>query len=571
MVRIGARVSSVTAPLLVAAALLAAPGCGDDEFCAAGSYECTTGGFTSGTGGSAGAGQANGGTSGEAGRAGSGGVGAAGSGGESASGGFAGMAEGGAAGSGDSGAGGGDSGSSGSGGTPANPVPCAIGDFSEGCTLAPDAGIFVSPAGADDSAGTSDAPVASLTAAIEKARSGSRVRPIFVCSATYREHPEIHNDGYAIHGGFACPDDLDAAWTYDSAERAKIAPETQGFALRARDLQGLRVSDLEFIAAGGAAPGDSSIAVFVSNAADVRFERVRIVAADGVDGADGMLEGFEYPAQTELRGNDATGPTGGAAQTECICEAVAVKSTGGRGGDGGSGEQGGGSGGPANLPGGEGGTISADCSVAGGKNGGPAPAAADGNGASEPGAAGPSGWTPADGKAGDAGTPGKGGGGGAGALDLDGVEPLLGGGGGGACGGCGGNSATPGKGGGSSIGLLMFEADVAVVSSTISSASAGNGGEGAGGQVGQNGGTGGNRTGTGCLGGNGGKGGDGGASGGGAGGLSVGIVWSGDTAPDVSGDTLIEPGEFGLGGLGGAPLENDGISGLADDILRLNG
>jgi hypothetical protein len=564
VVRIGARISGVSAPLIAAAAIFAGPGCGGEEFCAEGSYECTTAG-SSGTGGSSSgtSGQASGGASAEAGNAALGGSSAAGSGGDSGSagGGFAGMAEGGSSGSGDSGAGG-DSGSTGTGGTSGNPVPCSVGDFSEGCTLASSAGLFVSPAGNDDNAGSSDAPLATLTAAIEKARSGSRVLPIFLCTATYREHPEIHNDGYALHGGFACPDDLDAAWVYDSAERAKIAPNTQGYALRVRDLQGLVVSDLEFSAADGEEPGESSIGVFVSNAADVRFERVRITAGDGVDGAPGAIaDPFEFADTSELAGNDAIGDLGADRKT-CRCDGTSEQTFGGSGGDVG---QEGSPGGPQDLSGGTGGEVGASCQN--GADGGPAPNVPAADGATRLGTlTADMGWLPGDGGSGQPGRPGKGGGGGSGAL-----EGATGGGGGGACGGCGGNGAAGGNGGGSSVGLLLVDAGVSVTDSIVQSASGGNGGAGVDGQTGQTGGTGGNRTGTACLGGNGGKGADGGASGGGAGGVSVGILWTGDTAPDVSDDTAIDPGEAGLGGTGGDPLENDGIGGVSQEILRLNG
>jgi hypothetical protein len=571
VVRIGARISGVSAPLIAAAAIFAGPGCGGEEFCAEGSYECTTAG-SSGTGGSSSgtSGQASGGASAEAGNAALGGSSAAGSGGDSGSagGGFAGMAEGGSSGSGDSGAGG-DSGSTGTGGTSGNPVPCSVGDFSEGCTLASSAGLFVSPAGNDDNAGSSDAPLATLTAAIEKARSGSRVLPIFLCTATYREHPEIHNDGYALHGGFACPDDLDAAWVYDSAERAKIAPNTQGYALRVRDLQGLVVSDLEFSAADGEEPGESSIGVFVSNAADVRFERVRITAGDGVDGAPGVVEPFEFEPQESLNGNSTDNAAGGVIKDDCVCPGGGM-TTGGQGGLGGAGPQSGSPGTPVTLDGGLAGDVALACSSGGsggdGKDGDDLQTTEFGEGAGAIGELRDSEWLPSAGAPGLVGVPGQGGGGGAGKAGTG-----LGGGGGGACGGCGGNGASGGRGGGASIALLTAESEVTLLSARLVSATAGHGGEGIPGQEGQPGGTRGSGSGDGCDGGKGGKGADGGASGGGAGGVSVGILWTGDTAPDVSDDTAIDPGEAGLGGTGGDPLENDGIGGVSQEILRLNG
>jgi hypothetical protein len=573
VVRIGARISGVSAPLIAAVAIFAGPGCGSEEFCAEGSYECATAGSSGTGGGSSGtAGQASGGSSAEAGSAGSGGSNTAGSGGGdsgSGSGGFAGMAEGGSSGFGDSGAGGGESGFTGTGGTSGNPIPCTVGDFTEGCTLESNAGLFVSPAGHDDNDGSADAPLATLSAAITKARSGSRVLPIFVCTATYREHPEIHNDGYALHGGFACPDDVDDTWVYDSAERAKIAPSTQGYALRVRDLEGLLVSDLEFTAADGEEPGESSIAVFLSNAVNVRFERVRIVAGDGKDGAPGVLEPFEYREQAQLVGNSSTNATGGAIKDDCACQGSGT-TTGGQGGLGGAGPQSGSPGTPVALDGGLAGDVLLACSSGGsggdGKDGNDLQATELGDGAKSVGTLNDSGWLPLAGASGPVGVPGQGGGGGAGKPGTG-----VGGGGGGACGGCGGNGASGGRGGGASIAVLVAQSEVTLLSAHLVSSTAGHGGQGLPGQEGQAGGTRGSGSGDGCDGGKGGKGADGGASGGGAGGLSVGILWTGDTAPDVSDDTTIIPGEAGVGGVGGAPLENDGINGVSEEIRRLNG
>jgi hypothetical protein len=477
------------------------------------------------------------------------------------------MGEGGSSGSADSGAGG-DSGATGTGGTSGNLVPCTIGDFSEGCTLGTTAGLFVSPHGDDDNAGSSDSPLATLGAAIEKARSGARVLPIFVCTATYREHPEVHNDGYALHGGFECPDDVADAWVYDSAERATIAPNTPGYALRVRDLQGLVVSDLEFIAPHGQAPGESSIAVFVSNAADVRFERVRIAAGDGIAGAAGELEEFPYGDQAQLAGNSTTNATGGPVRDDCACQGV-VTTIGGQGGLGGAVPQNGSPGAPASLDSGQAGETALACSSGGsggdGKDGDDMQPTEPGAGAEGFGTLTDSAWLPLAGAPGEVGVPGQGGGGGAGKSGAS-----LGGGGGGACGGCGGNGAEGGKGGGSSIALLSYRSDVTMRLGVLVSGSAGDGGQGIAGQEGQPGGTRGDASGAGCDGGNGGKGARGGASGGGAGGVSVGILWAGDAAPELDG-TSIDPGQAGIGGDGGAPLDNDGISGLAQEILRLNG
>ena len=105
----------------------------------------------------------------------------------------------------------------------------------------------------------------------------------------------------------------------------------------------------------------------------------------------------------------------------------------------------------------------------------------------------------------------------------------------------------------------------------LTAASAGNGGSGHAGQAGQQDvGFGGNvvTVGNACPGGNGGRGGNGGASGGGAGGISVGIVWTGVAEP-LQTQVTFQTGAPGEGGIGGEPGVNDGIDGVAQDVLEV--
>jgi hypothetical protein len=69
-----------------------------------------------------------------------------------------------------------------------------------------------------------------------------------------------------------------------------------------------------------------------------------------------------------------------------------------------------------------------------------------------------------------------------------------------------------------------------------------------------------------CSGGQGGKGGNGGSGGGAAGGISVGIVWQGTSAPTQTDVTFTE-GALGTKGIGGSAGTNDGIDGVAQDVL----
>jgi hypothetical protein len=123
---------------------------------------------------------------------------------------------------------------------------------------------------------------------------------------------------------------------------------------------------------------------------------------------------------------------------------------------------------------------------------------------------------------------------------------------------------------GLAIALLSFVSTVRLENSELVAQNAGAGGDGAQGQLGQTEvGFGGNGGGGGaCPGGTGGLGGKGGAGGGGAGGISVGILWSGDDEPVRSGG-MITVGTAGSAGIGGDPGNNDGISGVAEQVLQV--
>ena len=491
---------------------------------------------------------------------GSGGAGLGGSAGASPSGGtFNGGGEGGSAG-GDTGEGGSDApgagGAAGAGGE--NGVPsCDSEALSEGCEVAKNAGIFVSPDGDDDATGSRTQPLRSITEAAERVRALDEPLPIFVCSATYDENVSIRGNGLALYGGFSCPAAVTGAWVYDSAERARIAPTRTGPALRARDIEGLTIANFTIHSRDATLPNESSIAAFVSNSARVLFRNVQLIAGRGANGSPGVLDPFEYGTAAEHAGHDATGAMGGA-QRDCNCDSSSI-TRGGRGGDGGITASPGTAGAPAGRGGGAAGQVQ-QCSSGGtGGKGADALSGANAAGSISVGSLSPTGWDPGNGEPGEDGVPGQGGGGGGGSIGAN-----VGGGGGGACGGCGGRGAEGGRGGGASIGLLAFESAIQLESSRIETGPAGDGGDGSIGQMGQAGGEGGLPTGMGCPGGAGGNGADGASSGGGAGGISVGIVWSG-SEPALA-DTDIQFDEAGDGGVGGSPLENDGIPGISRRI-----
>jgi len=115
----------------------------------------------------------------------------------------------------------------------------------------------------------------------------------------------------------------------------------------------------------------------------------------------------------------------------------------------------------------------------------------------------------------------------------------------------------------------VFESELIVEDSALVAADAGGGGSGTVGQVGQTEvGARGNAVDVdACVGGAGGLGGKGGTSGGGAGGISVGVLWSGELEPTLT-DNEFTLGEAGAIGLGGDPGVNDGIVGLAQEVLE---
>jgi hypothetical protein len=422
----------------------------------------------------------------------------------------------------------------------------------------------VSPDGDDvDGNGTRAKPYATIGRAIEEASASER--RVYACadSGAYQERVAVDGsaDGLELFGGFSCDD-----WTYSEAAKSRVtSPST--LALHVDHVAGLRIEDFDFEAADASEPGESSVGAFVVGSTDILMRRVRLEAGAGMNAESGATVDFTFPDRTELDGNQPTGSnseTGGAEKLYSTCPGSGVTS-GAIGGSATAGGQDGGSGAPDySGPGGEGGDAGVlNCGAGGtGKNGGDAPTQPASLGASILGSLTLVGWTAVAGVDGAPGLPGQGGGGGASSATR--------GGGGGGAGGCGGAGGTAGKGGGGSISLIVLQGQIRLADSELVAHDAGAGGDGAPGQAGQTpGGFGANGGGLGaCPGGAGGGGGRGGAGGGGAGGISVGILWSGSDAPMRTGGT-ITVGEAGRAGVGGDPGNNDGIAGVADQVLEV--
>jgi hypothetical protein len=401
--------------------------------------------------------------------------------------------------------------------------------------------MFVSAAASAEGAeGSRAKPFKTIHAALG-AVTAERKR-IYICEGTYPEDLALGaaHSGVSLLGGVACD--------WNPSDNKPVLGQSAS-PLRIDDANGLALVDLA-VHAKDATEG-SSIAAFV-HGGSVTFKGVSLVAGKGAKGKDGELVPFTFPAQADLKGNDAAD---GGETKSVTCPGGAV-TTGGKGGKSGfPGEKG--------TPGtnDNGGILGQSCAGTGtGSDGAEGTNAAVASGAAAHGSLADSGWMASNGGNGEAGPPGQGGGGGAG---------NAGDGGGGGAGGCGGAGGPGGKGGGASIALAVHEADVTLTDSQLRASDAGTGGKGAAGQTGQSEfGFRGNGSGAACQGGNGGPGGAGGAGGGGAGGVSTGVLYKGPKPTlDTATENAITVGAKGDAGAGGA-ASNAGRDGDAKPILE---
>ncbi len=421
-------------------------------------------------------------------------------------------------------------------------------------------GIFVSSGGADSNAGTKEAPLKTIGAALAKAASASKAS-VYICAGTYAEHVKI-TSAVNLYGGFACAD-----WSYATTNKPKVLPSDVGYALDIESVSSaIAIADLEFDAVAGTTAAPSSIAAFVNASPQVTMSRVTLTAAAGTTGADGASSATTTLARG-LKGNNADGGAGGAEQT---CPCPDGNTVGGKGGNNIVGQSDGMAGTP-NRNGtppsdGLGGTGGATCATGLGHDGAAGDAGSPAASAQVLGTLDATGFRPAKGGDGSAGACGQGGGGGG--VTVAGGTANAGGGGGG-CGGCGGALGSGGAGGGASIALVAFNAPVTLVGCTLSADVGGNGGKGGDPQAGAQGGASGlDTSGNSCSGGGGGTGGNGGAGGGGAGGVSAAVVQKGG-APQTDSATQMSVKTAGTGGAPGAGGSGNGTAGLAQNILAI--
>ena len=442
-----------------------------------------------------------------------------------------------------------------------------------------DQAVYVSPLGNNFFAGTREAPVRSISVALNLANPFNRNR-IIVAGGTYQEVVNLQS-GISLYGGYDTLFVLDTTGVFISTITA--GPGTPGFDGATVEANGVTNVTLDgfTITTTGASPTTlSSYGVFITGSNGIIFSHNRIVAANGAAGLAGVSGAGGLAGTNGINGQagNGDGPEGlGGAGGSRFC-ANGSSSTGGNGGRGGptganngfAGGSGSGPGGGAGGFGGSSGGLSGGSPGGDGGDGTVSPAGTSGAGGASFGTANVNGYQFANGGTGGPGGPGAGGGGGGGGGGQGGFAVIDGGGnggGGGGSGGCGGTGGTGGSGGGASISVFAFASSVSIVSNTLAASLGGDGGAGGTGGAGGVGGTGGNggsadigEVGRGGNGGDGRVGGTGGSGGGGGGGPSIGIVRVGGSLTQ-SGNIFILGGG-GNGGAGGTP----GANGLSVDV-----
>jgi len=424
-----------------------------------------------------------------------------------------------------------------------------------------DCGIFVSSSKGDDKndGKSKGKPFATITKALASADSG----PIYLCGESFAEAVKIKS-GRTIYGGLDCAKD----WSWSAATKSEVSPTAGEVPLVVDPQIGFAAEDVVWRAKDAVEAGASSIAVIVTNGAEVTFTRCDIEAGNAKDGATG--EAFAMSASAGAMGNPGLDACTadvviGGKSVQNACDDAdpnddSISGSGGigqdsAGGPGGDGQPG------ATVNGGKGENNANACTA--GTVGDDGAVGMSATGATGDGTIGPQGYAGATGNSGEKGKPGQGGGGGGGAKGgtaanqcADAMKAGGASGGSGGAGGCGGLGGLGGQAGGASIGIVSIGASLTFDAVKITTKAGGHGGAGGLGQLGGkggDGGLGGSKGGAsalkdGCAGGPGGSGGPGGRGGGGAGGPSIGIAFTGD-APSLKGATITEgtPGDGGAG------------------------
>jgi hypothetical protein len=402
-------------------------------------------------------------------------------------------------------------------------------------------GVFVDrESGKDSNEGGKGSPVATLAAAVTKAK--GRGNRIFVCGTGYADFkvPADTSSGLlGIYGGFSC---AGGTWTAASVPTQVIGAADAEYVVDIAKGANVALQDFELKATRS--PKDNNPNSFVVRVVEAQasFARVTFNPLAGFAPA-AQNKTVDIPADDPVmplrNGNPGAPGAVGAGGMAKACSCADGPSTGGAGGPAGNDQGSVGAPSIPNFPGGAAGKgICINIADGTGKSG---------SNASPPGSAAPAllstwgtvsnnAWKPADGLSASDGARAQGGGGGAGAAG--------GGGGSGGCGGCGGGKGLGGIGGGSSAAIWSVQSTLTLTDCGGTLGAGGAGGGGGFGAPGANGG---------CQGGPGGNGSYGGNGGGGAGGHSVGVLYTG-TKPVLLGKNEFAPGAAGSGGAGGKPL-----------------
>jgi hypothetical protein len=143
------------------------------------------------------------------------------------------------------------------------------------CVITEAFGVFVAPTGSDSSGdGTRAHPYATTGHAIGAAGT----KRVYACGGNYVESLVIGSSA-AVYGGLNC-----STWAYDGS-KATIAPSGPGYALHVTG-NNVTFEDFGFASQPAVGAGGSSIAVFVSSAANVVFRRCQATAGTAVQGTD---------------------------------------------------------------------------------------------------------------------------------------------------------------------------------------------------------------------------------------------------------------------------------------------
>lgn len=413
-------------------------------------------------------------------------------------------------------------------------------------------GIYVSPEGNDAAAGTKDAPLATLQAAVDRA-DAMGYRTVFAAEGILGGVVELPGP-LSVLGGLAA----DFSGDGEPVGRSRIDGLVAVGVLAS--VRGFEV----VVPATSSTAGESSYGVFVSDGVLelVDSEIQAGAGAPGLMGSSGAIGLTGNDGGTALNSETDTPTAGGAAGVSQACPGGA-SGAGGMGGSGGAAADGTGETGGAAPKGGAGGMGGGS-----GSNGNPGDPGVAVVAAGAPGAGGlasgfldtSSRWQPQFGGVAEPGLSGRGGGGGGGggggSSNPMGDNDAGAGGGGGGSGGCGGGPGGGGQGGGGSFGIFAANASVELTRVRVEAGpgGAGNtGGAGGAGGPGGDGGSGGTDVADGGSdggdGGAGGAGGDGGTGGGGAGGPSV-AVWLVDSTLDPT-DSILVAGTAGTPAAGG--------------------